>query len=96
MCQNSNDGQINPLFSFRVCGVQITFHNEVNSLAGERTAVDIVYPDFSKAFYIVSCNIPIGKLMKHRLDEQTVKWNETDRNQPQITVIRIPYEACNF
>lgn len=37
-------------------------------------AVDTVYFDFSKAFYIESCNIIIDKLTKYRLEKWTVKW----------------------
>ncbi|KAK4830683.1 hypothetical protein QYF61_012852 [Mycteria americana] len=76
MCQNSNGGQRKPPFSFRVCEVLTAFHNEVTGVVDEERAVDIVYPDFSKAFYIVSHKILIEKLMKYGLDEQTVRWIE--------------------
>jgi len=42
----------------------------------KRRAVDIAYLDFGKAFDTVSCNNLIGKLMKHRLNEWTVRWIE--------------------
>ncbi|KAK4829848.1 LOW QUALITY PROTEIN: hypothetical protein QYF61_007119 [Mycteria americana] len=42
----------------------------------EGKAVDIVYPEFSKSFNTVSCETLIEKLMKHGLDEQTVRWIE--------------------
>lgn len=32
--------------------------------------------DFSKAFNTAFCKILIERLVKHRLDEQTVKWTE--------------------
>ncbi|PKU44633.1 rna-directed dna polymerase from mobile element hypothetical protein [Limosa lapponica baueri] len=41
-----------------------------------RRAVDIVYPNFSKAFDTVTHNILIGKLRKCGLDEKTVRWME--------------------
>lgn len=37
-------------------------------------AEDIIYLNSSKAFDTVSCNIPIGKLRKPLLNEQTVRW----------------------
>ena len=39
-------------------------------------AVDVVYLDFSKAFYTVSHNILILKLSKCGIDEWTVRWAE--------------------
>lgn len=39
--------------------------------------MDIAYLDFGKAFDTVSCNNLIGKLMKHRLNEWTVRWIES-------------------
>jgi len=39
-------------------------------------AVDVVYPDFSKAFDTVSHNILLGKLRKCGLDEWSVRWIE--------------------
>ena len=38
--------------------------------------MDIVYPEFSKAFNPVSHKILMEKLMKYGLDEQTMRWNE--------------------
>lgn len=51
--------------------ILITFHNEVTGLVDEERAVDIVYTDFRKAFYIVFHIIE--KLMKYGMDVQTVK-----------------------
>ncbi|PKU40581.1 rna-directed dna polymerase from mobile element jockey-like [Limosa lapponica baueri] len=48
----------------------------LGSFPNEGRAVGIVYPYFSKAFYVVSCKIFIEKLTKHRLDEQTARWTE--------------------
>lgn len=62
--KNSNGGQRKIPFSFRLCEVLITFHNEVSGLVDEGRAVGIVYPEFSKAFYVVSHKILIGELMK--------------------------------
>ncbi|KAJ7397739.1 hypothetical protein BTVI_132590 [Pitangus sulphuratus] len=47
----------------------ITFHNKVTGMVDEETAVDTVYLDFRKAFYIVPCEILIEKLMEYGLDE---------------------------
>ena len=36
--------------------------------------MDVVHPDFSKAFDTVSCSILLGKLRKCGLDELSVRW----------------------
>jgi len=45
----------------------------VTGLVDKARAVDIVYPDVSKAFDTVLHNILIDKLLKDELDDQTVK-----------------------
>ena len=49
----------------------INFYDEVTNLVYERTAADIVYLDFRKAFDTVAHKIPIEKLLMYGLDEQT-------------------------
>ncbi|PKU36833.1 hypothetical protein llap_12863 [Limosa lapponica baueri] len=46
-------------------------HAKINP--DERRAVDIVYQDFSRTLETVSHKIPIEKLLKYGLDEQTVR-----------------------
>lgn len=41
------------------------------SLMDEVRSVDIIFLDFSKAFDTVTCKIPIVKLLKYGLGEQT-------------------------
>lgn len=47
----------------------IAFFDEPTTCLGKERAVDVIYLDFSKAFYTVSHNILIGKLRNCRLDE---------------------------
>ncbi|KAJ7425670.1 rna-directed dna polymerase from mobile element jockey-like [Pitangus sulphuratus] len=54
----------------------IAFYEETTTWRDEGRAVDIVYLDFSKAFYTASHNILVGKLKKCGLDEWTVGWIE--------------------
>jgi len=54
----------------------IAFYNGMTGWVDEGRAVDVVYVDFSKAFYTVSHNILLGKLRKCGLDEWTVRWIE--------------------
>jgi len=54
----------------------IAFYDGVTGWLDERTAVDDVYLDFSKAFDTVSHNILLGKLRKCGLDEWLVRWTE--------------------
>lgn len=42
----------------------------------QERAVDIFYLDFIKAFDTVSHKILTEKVMKHRLDDQPVRWTE--------------------
>lgn len=50
----------------------IAFYDEITSLDEDRE-VDVVYPDFSKAFKTVSHNMLVEKLMKYRLHRRTLK-----------------------
>ena len=52
------------------------FYHEMTDLVGEGKEVDMVYPDFSKAFDIVFLKDLIAKLLKYGLAEQIVRWNE--------------------
>jgi len=54
----------------------IAFYGGMTGWVDERRAVDVVYPDFSKAFDTVSHNILLGKLRKCGLDEWSVRWIE--------------------
>ncbi|GAB0186901.1 mitochondrial enolase superfamily member 1 [Grus japonensis] len=54
----------------------IAFCDGMTGWVYEGRAVDVVYPDFSKAFDTVSHNILIDKLRKCGLDEWTVRWIE--------------------
>ena len=50
--------------------------DEMTSLVGEGTVVEVVYLDLIKAFDMVSHNILIDKLMKYGLDKWTIRWTE--------------------
>ena len=52
----------------------ISFYDKVTRLADEGKAVDIVYPDFSKAFDIVSYSILLEKLAAPGLDGLMLPW----------------------
>lgn len=52
----------------------IAFYGDMAGWVNEDRAVDVVCPDFSKAYDIVSHNILIGKLRKFELDGWTVRW----------------------
>ncbi|KAK4815890.1 hypothetical protein QYF61_009941 [Mycteria americana] len=52
----------------------ISFYDKVTHLVDEGKAVDVVYLDFSKAFYMVSHSILLEKLAVHGLDGCTLRW----------------------
>ncbi|KAK4817470.1 hypothetical protein QYF61_015804 [Mycteria americana] len=52
----------------------ISFYDKVTRLVDEGKAVDVVYPDFSKAFDTVSHSILLKKLAAHGLDRRTLRW----------------------
>lgn len=52
----------------------LSFYSEMTGLVDGRRAVYIVYFDLSTAFDTVSLKIPLHKLVKYGLVEQTVKW----------------------
>ncbi|GAB0176493.1 hypothetical protein GRJ2_000114500 [Grus japonensis] len=52
----------------------IFFYDKVSRLVDEGNAVDVVYPDFSKAFGTISHSILLEKLTAHGLDRCTLRW----------------------
>jgi len=58
----------------------INFFSEMTGLVRGGRAVDTVYLDFSKALDTVSRKLLIHKLLRYRLDEQTVRWFENRLN----------------
>ncbi|KAK4822322.1 hypothetical protein QYF61_013021 [Mycteria americana] len=52
----------------------ISFYDKVTCLADEGKAVDVVYPDFSKAFDMVSHSILLEKLAAPGLDGCPLRW----------------------
>ncbi|KAK4824030.1 hypothetical protein QYF61_009621 [Mycteria americana] len=52
----------------------ISFYDKVTCLVDEGNAVDVVYPDFSKAFDTVSHSILLEKLAAHGLHGCTLRW----------------------
>ena len=55
----------------------ISFYDKVTHLVDEGKAVDVVYPNFSKAFDTVSHSILLEKLDAHGLDRCTLCWVKT-------------------
>ncbi|KAK4828710.1 hypothetical protein QYF61_000548 [Mycteria americana] len=58
----------------RSCLTNLIFYDKVTCLMDEEKAVDVVYLDFSKAFYTVSHSILLEKLAAHGLDGCTLHW----------------------
>ena len=54
----------------------IAFYEDINSWVDGRRAGDVIYCDFSKAFYAVSHVILITKMSKCGIDAWTVRWVE--------------------
>ncbi|GAB0179958.1 mitochondrial enolase superfamily member 1 [Grus japonensis] len=52
----------------------ISFYYQMTLLVDEGKAVDVIYPDFSKAFDTVSHSILLEKLAAHGLDRCTLRW----------------------
>ncbi|GAB0178470.1 hypothetical protein GRJ2_000312300 [Grus japonensis] len=52
----------------------ISLYNKVTHFVDEGKAVDVIYPDFSKAFDTVSHSILLEKLAAHGLDGCTLRW----------------------
>ena len=50
----------------------ISFYDKVTHSVDEGEAVDVVYPDFSKAFDTFSHSILLEQLAAHGLDERTL------------------------
>lgn len=61
----------------------ITFYDEMTGLVDKGRAVDIVYPDISKAFGTVSHRILLDKLMNYGLDEQRGDWKLLKLPRPE-------------
>ncbi|PKU32719.1 rna-directed dna polymerase from mobile element jockey-like [Limosa lapponica baueri] len=52
----------------------ISSYDKVTHLVDEGKAVDVVYPDFSKAFDTISHSILLEKLAAHGLNGRTLCW----------------------
>ncbi|CAM4553819.1 unnamed protein product [Lepidochelys kempii] len=55
----------------------IAFYDEITGSVDEGKAVDVLFPDFSKAFDTVSHSILASKLKNYGLDEWTISWIES-------------------
>ena len=65
----------------------IAFYDGVTGWVDEGRAVNVVYLDFSKAFYTVSHNSLTGKLRKYGLHERKVRWTENWLNGRALRVV---------
>ncbi|GAB0184555.1 mitochondrial enolase superfamily member 1 [Grus japonensis] len=62
----------------RSCLTNLTsFYDKATCLVDEGKAVDVVYPDFSKAFDTFSHSILLEKVAAHGLDGRTLRWVKT-------------------
>ena len=52
----------------------ISFYDKMTHLVDEGKPVDVVYPNFSKAFDTVSHSILLEKLAAHGLEGHTLRW----------------------
>ena len=52
----------------------ISFYYRMTHLVDEGKAVDVVYLDFSKAYYTISHSILLEKMAAHGLDKYTLCW----------------------
>ncbi|CAM4704989.1 unnamed protein product [Lepidochelys kempii] len=55
----------------------IAFYDKITGSVDEGKAMDVLFPDFSKAFDTVSHSILASKLKKYGLDEWTIRWIES-------------------
>ncbi|CAM5171140.1 unnamed protein product [Natator depressus] len=55
----------------------VAFYDKITGSVDEEKAVDVLFPDFSKAFDTVSHRILARKLKKYGLDEWTIRWIES-------------------
>ncbi|CAM4590592.1 unnamed protein product, partial [Lepidochelys olivacea] len=55
----------------------LSFYDEITGSVDEGKAVDVLFFDFSKAFYTVSHSILASKLKKYGWDEWTIRWIES-------------------
>lgn len=53
---------------------QICLYGEVTGFLDEQRDEDVIYPDFTKVFDIVSHDVLVRKLRTRRLAESTVRW----------------------
>jgi len=52
----------------------ISFYDQVTGLVDEGMDVDVIYLDFSKAFYTVPHSVLLEKITAHGLDACTLHW----------------------
>lgn len=58
----------------------------MTGLIDEGRAVDIIRPDFRKAFDTVSRKTVKEKLVKYEMDEQMVRWTENWLNGQRVVI----------
>lgn len=54
----------------------LSFYDKVTCLVDEGKTLNVVYPEFSKAFDTVFCSILLEKLTAHGLDECALHWGK--------------------
>ena len=54
----------------------VAFYDGVTVPVNKETTTDVIYPDFSKAFDVVPCNIHY----QYKLEDERIEWNSAEKD----------------